>query len=166
MAINNGGTLPGGQRAQGKRVSQADILENRRKAVTLRQAGATYEEIARTLGYNDRSNARKAVLRALEDHLAEDVSHLRAMQNARYLRLLRVVWADAIGGDGDAYDRAMRTMDAMNRLNGLNAPTRIEVTDEMDREIATLAASLTDDGSWNVTNVAAMPDTDISTEGG
>lgn len=142
--------MPG---STGARPTADEVLQRRNKALVLRQAGATWDEVARGAGYANRQNARQAVMKHLEEHAVENVHQLRALEGARLDRLQRTLWTRALGGDLDAIDRTLRIMDQRAKLLGLNAPTKIEITDEMDREIQQLAALMDDDGTWNITGI-------------
>jgi hypothetical protein len=134
------------------------VLEKQRIALQARLQGATYDAIARidyhgAPLYANRQNAQKAVLAALSSQVADTVDQLRSVQAARYERLVRAMWAQALNLDPMALTQLRRYMADYNRLMGLNAPTRIEVSDEIDREIALLASQLGDDGTYDITGV-------------
>jgi hypothetical protein len=99
------------------------------QALDRRLAGHTFDEIAQQLGYASRSSAYRAVERALQririqaDQTAET---LRALENARYDRLLRAIDAQVQQGDLAAIDRALRISKARRELWGLDVPTRVD----------------------------------------
>jgi hypothetical protein len=151
--------MPG---STGARPDKDVVLRKRAAAVTGRRNGLTYQEIADIRGddgkplYANRQNARAAVLAALQDRMDEAVDQYRAVQGDRYERMIRSLWATANQGGGrglDAMAELRRVMADLNRLYGLNVPTKIEITDEMDREISALAAKLGDDGTWDITGI-------------
>jgi hypothetical protein len=157
--------MPG---STGARPPRDEVLEREAKAILLRTAGATYEEIARTEHngrrmFANRQNARAAVLRALERRHYEGVDNYRELQRARYERMIRATYSAAIAGDWEAFTHLRLVMQDLNRLLGLNMPTRLEVTDEMDREIQTLAAAFQElDGTWDITGIPeGSPPSDI-----
>jgi hypothetical protein len=119
-------------------------------AVALKVAGATYVEIADTLGY---ANAAQVVV-AVEQELARsltttDREQLREVNGRRLERLLRSVWGKAIDAENPEHLAAVRTgrelIDRYCRLYGLDAPTEIVVhsptTAELERWVAAVAAS-------------------------
>jgi hypothetical protein len=53
------------------------------QALTLRKAGATYEQIAEAVGYRDKSGARKAVEAALRETLREPAEEVRELERMR-----------------------------------------------------------------------------------
>jgi chemotaxis protein histidine kinase CheA len=99
------------------------------QALDLRLAGHTFDGIAQQLGYASRSSAYRAVERALQrirvqaDQTAET---LRALEDARYDRLLRAIEAQVQQGNLAAIDRALRISKARRELWGLDAPTRVD----------------------------------------
>lgn len=102
-------------------------------AVTLRLSGASYSQIAQTLGYPTALRARQAVERTLAEAAdsPEDHAQLRYLESRRLERLLTTVWRRA-GNDQDeshlAYVRtALAIIDRHARLNGLDAPTQMTV---------------------------------------
>lgn len=139
----------------GARPPRDEVLEKQHKVLVLRAAGASYEEIAKAVGYANRQNARAACLAALNAQVHEAVDSLRNLEGARLDRLQRAIWSAALSGDLNAMDRVLRIMDARARLYGLNAPTKLEITDEIDREIQMLAASLGSDETWDITGIPA-----------
>lgn len=76
-------------------------LEREIEAIRLKAAGLTYEQIAQRLGYNDRSAARKAVMRALADRVDkrdDEADELRQLELERLDRLIAGVSPGALGG--------------------------------------------------------------------
>lgn len=102
-----------------------EVTDKERQALELRKAGASFDAIARQLGYADKSGAYRAVTRALDGVLNEAAEELRALDAERLDRLLLAVWQPALGGDHKAMDRALRILEQRARLLGLNAPTQV-----------------------------------------
>lgn len=114
------------------------------KAAQLRAAGATFREVGEALGI-DHTWARTLVLRALESAKYEQADLMRTQEGMRLDRLQRAYWPQALNGDKHA---AKIVLDVMRRraiLFGLNAPTKVEVSADVDAEIARLAAQLAAD---------------------
>lgn len=105
-----------------------------RSALALRLAGASYESIAKTVGYQSANAAKRAVEGILEDTVNEsrDLPQLRELTGRRIERLLRSVWAKATdeeSADHLAYVRtALALIDRHARLMGVDAPQRLEVS--------------------------------------
>jgi len=127
-----------------------EVLDKERQAVELRRAGATYEEIARAIGYATAQGAWLAYNRAMKRTLVEaGTEEIRQTEADRLDRLHRALWPQAIAGDVKAITSILRLMERRARLLGLDAPTKIqaEVTNyeggsDIDREVARLAGLL------------------------
>lgn len=102
--------------------------ERQRQAIQLRQAGATYQQIAEQLGYSSASGAHAAVKKAMDEFPREDVETLREVDNARLNSMLLTLWPLVQKGDFGAMDRALRIMERIAKLNGTDAPLRSETT--------------------------------------
>jgi hypothetical protein len=171
-------TPPGGQdthdhvpsRVRGPDGKYASTIDNATRdaaAAALRSQGHGYGEIARFLGWSDRSGARKAVERALSRVPAEAVTELRQIEDLHLDALRQRAWQimeapgpmvsdgrvikDADGqpiDDGDrvlrAIDRLVRVSERKSKLWGLDAPAvhRIENTTLVDEEIAAMLAEM------------------------
>lgn len=119
-------------------------------ALELRKAGATYDDIARRLGYSNRSAARRLVVRALERTVSEPADELRTLECARLDALLQALWPKAMEGNPRSVEVALQVMDRRARLLGLDMPQRrvVEVltADVVDRAIRELEAQLVIEG--------------------
>lgn len=112
----------------------AAAAARRAQAVRLRLSGATYEQIAQTVGYSDKSTARQVVLRSLTRLEAESVVELRALENARLDAdelVLRSIIQDPTARVPDRL-RAIETRTRLSarraRMNGLDAPLQVELS--------------------------------------
>lgn len=128
------------------------------RAVQLRAMGFTYAAIAAHLlpcpdhqpsgrqdcdaclpMFRDKSAAKKAVDRALADEYAsgsEAREKLRRQQLSRIDTLLTRVMREALApGGNDAARVAVRLLERQAKLLGLDAPTRVTVDTELDRQI-------------------------------
>lgn len=140
VAGTAGGHHPGGHVEPGNTVTRA---RNRKTnaALQMRLAGATWNEIALTLGYPTARTALVAVERALERELRTtgDRDALRRLASARLERLLRAVWPKAIDGDHPdqmtAVNRAKELVGQWSKLHGLDAPTEVVVHNPTQAEI-------------------------------
>jgi hypothetical protein len=112
----------------GARIPAAETIEKERRALGLRRAGITYDEIARQIGYSNASGARKAVMRALRRTLQDDADATRQLEAERLDRLQAGVWSAAAGGDVQALDRVLKIMDRRAKLLGLDVPAKHELT--------------------------------------
>lgn len=124
-------------------------------ALGLRLAGAGYDEIAETLGFEHAWAAREAVEATLANRALSDRDgreRLRAEEGARLLRLLRSVWQKATDTDSPEHLPAVKVAADLiarhTRLYGLDAPSEIVVhsptASEIDRWVAALVSSTTE----------------------
>lgn len=144
-----------------KNTAQLEAFQRRMKAVRLRASGATYEQIAQAIGYGDKSSARQAVMAVLKAHYDETAPDrntllLRELMTLDTLQM--AAWKGAMSGDPESIRVVVRIMERRSRMLGIDAPTKIEITDELDREIASLTATMAEDASWDVDDISSDPD--------
>lgn len=100
--------------------------------------------------YTNRSAAKKAVDRALADEYGQGAStreQYRRQQLAQLDLLLSSKMPEALGRSDSANEAArvvLRALDRRARLLGLDAPTRVQVTTELDMQIEELVTRLAD----------------------
>ena len=116
------------------------LFERRARALTLRNAGATYRQIADKTGVSPAS-ARKDVEAALREVVAETAEAMIARQRSILFDIQRANYAAAASGDVDAARLIIATLEREARLFGLDAPTRVNVG-VSDVEFAERTASL------------------------
>jgi len=154
------------------KAQQAITADRRSKALALRVAGATLEQIAEQLGYADRQSAGKDIDRALAANtgqVADAAAERRPLEAERLDAMERAAWAvlrrphtlvsqgrvmkDDAGrpmvDDGpilDAIDRLLKIQARRARLFGLDAPVKVQQevrhVDSFDADIAALVADL------------------------
>lgn len=134
--------MPGPTKAQ-----RAATAERRRKAIAMKLAGATYEQIATALGYASRGAACVDIQRALEQSLAEQHRDAEVMRHELVLQLeqvKRAMWPAMLNGDTKAADVVLKAVDRIAKLVGADAPTRVEVLTmgAIESEIAKLEAQI------------------------
>jgi hypothetical protein len=124
-------------------------IDKERKAIELRRAGATYDDIARAVGYKDPSGARAAYQRALKRTLQDAGSEeVREIELDRLDRLQRAAWTNALAGDVNAINTVLRIMHRRAAYLGLDAPVKQEIKVEtvdaasIDAEVARLVEML------------------------
>ena len=123
----------------------ADTLRTTQKAaVALYLAGASFDEIANRCAYSSAQVARVAVEKLIgETYTDSDMGAARNKARARYERLLQGVWFDAthpyqtdetgqpVESRNEAHlpslDRARGIIGDLARLDGLNAPSQLQV---------------------------------------
>ena len=131
------------------------IAEKQAKALRLYIDGHTYESIAKTLGYADKSGAHKAVKAALQDltdERRELARHVLALQIARYTDLYhRTIEALDNVDEGREVGRAQLIsagrgiLDSLSRVSGLDqqsAVVTVRAESQLDRELAALTAMM------------------------
>ncbi len=97
-------------------------IQRQKDALNLRIAGSSYEEIARALGYRDKSGAYQAIMSALKRTLQEPADQVRTLHLERLNRLLLACWPEATNQKNlKAIDRALKVLDQMAEIQGLKA---------------------------------------------
>lgn len=130
-----------------RRLTALERNERDRNAHQLKISGATFDSIARALGFENASGALKAYRR----HIAattdpEDVEFHRELELSRLEDLRQAIYAQAVGDPGDqargraptapdleAITRLLQIHDRKVRLLGLNRQPTIDPEDEIRR---------------------------------
>ena len=110
----------------GNRDRRIQAHERQLKALELRLAGVTYQQIADELGYSGRQGAFKAVESALKLTLREPAEALRKIPAERLDRANLAIWRAVSAGDTHAIDTMLRIEARRARLLGLDAPAKVE----------------------------------------
>lgn len=97
--------------------------ERRRKAVSLRLAGAPYEEIAQKCGYASAASAGQAVRSEMKQLAHEEARDLRTLQYERLNMMLLTLQPGVMQGDPRYIQTALSVMDRMNALMGVDQQT-------------------------------------------
>jgi len=124
-----------------------EVVVRRTKLLQLRRQGVRYDdERIEALGYSSPDAARRDLSRALDAHRNEEAAEVgiyRQQENERLDALLEAAWPRAtqthpvfdkegneVGEELDmrAVDTVLRLMDRRAKLNGLDMPTKAEVT--------------------------------------
>lgn len=108
------------------------IAMRHNQAIELRIAGATFQQIADTLGYGSPSAASKAISSGLTRMLQEPAEKLREIERERLDRAQAAIWKRVLGGDEKAIDAFIRISKRRGDLLGLDAPKKTEVTGSWD----------------------------------
>lgn len=115
------------------------------RALQLRLAGLSFPAIAAELGWKSKASAFEAVNRALTEHAAtteQERERYRREQVARIETWLAPLTRRILQGDDKAVNAGVRLLERQARLLGLDAPTRVTVSDTMDGEIEALLQSI------------------------
>lgn len=137
---------------------QKTLAERRASALQLKIAGATYDAIARALGYANKGNAHRDIQAALAAITKEPAEALKKLELERCDEMLLAIWPQVRKGNLAAIDRALKIMERRARYEGLDAPTKSTITviteDMVDAEIQRLEADMAARG------IAAAADAD------
>lgn len=120
-----------------------ELAERTKKALQLRLAGAAYRDIAKVVGVSH-GTVHDDVQRALRDIPKREADDLRAVEVERLDALQKAVWDDAMDGDLQAVDRAVRIIDRRAKMLGLDAPQQVEVSGQdvdLDATVAKILAA-------------------------
>ena len=103
-----------------------DAVEKQRRAVELRLAGRTFQEIADTLGYSTHSGAINAVKDVLQKTLGVPSAEFRELTLERLTKILQVQWPDMLRGELPAAKVCLQAIGDMRQLMGVDMPARVE----------------------------------------
>lgn len=113
-----------------QKLSPRDVERHARrmKALQLRAARLTYQQIADRLYNGDRGGAYRDIQKAIENQEKEAVTEVRAQEILLLDELARPMVKKAIEGDDKAVNAVLRIMERRAKLLGLDAPTQVEQT--------------------------------------
>lgn len=107
--------------------------ERMAKAIALRTAGATFEQIGNELGMS-KVGAYKAFQEGMRQTIQEPADEHRRLNYERLQRLLRSVWPAALNGDVKAVGAARDILKDLAKLFGLEAATKHEINGRLSYE--------------------------------
>ncbi|MDD2920990.1 MAG: hypothetical protein PHQ36_01780 [Anaerolineales bacterium] len=110
---------------------QIKAIDKHSQALKMRQAGASYDDIARALNYKSASGAYNAIKSALKKTLQEPADELRFLELSRLDEALKAIWPDVKKGSLFAIDRFLKIGERRSRLLGLDAKTEISLQGEI-----------------------------------
>lgn len=123
------GIMAGDDNSSTKRpMRRGDGMQRAAEGWHLRVIGRTWQQIADELGYANPSNAHRAVMRFAGTIPDPKPDTLREMWRARMERLWSLAHRDAEAGRPGALRAGVAIADRASRLDGLDAPTRYEVS--------------------------------------
>ena len=99
--------------------SKATAAEKRKKALDLRRAGWSFDDIAAEVGYANRGSAHRAVKQGIADITRESANELLELELARLDDLQAGAYDAARNGDLFAVDRVLKIIDQRARFLGL-----------------------------------------------
>lgn len=99
--------------------------ERRCRALTLRKAGLSYEQIAKQEGFSGKSAARQNVHDAIRDLTREPAKDVVLLELERLDTMLLALWKKAKSGDVRAIDSVLRIMERRSAYLGIDAPKKV-----------------------------------------
>lgn len=111
------------------------------QALSLRLAGFTIDQIAERLSITSQG-ASDLVKRTLEQAESRSVEQMRAEENARLDRAQAAIWNKVLEGDLKSVDTFLRISKQRSTINGMNAPTKIDLSVGIRQEMETALAGL------------------------
>jgi hypothetical protein len=119
----------------GQHRNRALAAARRARAVELRTAGLTYDQIAVELGYANRGTVYRVVSEALRTQTLEAVGELRSLEVERLDSLQSAMWQKAMEGDVPSAFAILRVIMARCRLLGLDGPGLLRVEEPTPRTL-------------------------------
>ena len=119
----------------GQHRNRALAAARRAKAVKLRTAGLTYDQIAAKLGYAKRGTVYRIVADALKAQTAEAVGELRSLEVERLDHVQLAMWQKAMDGDVPSAIAVVRCIMSRCRLLGLEGPSMLRVEEPRPRTL-------------------------------
>ena len=108
-------------RVNGRHRNRALAAARRVRAVELRTAGRTYDQIATELGYANRGTVYRVVANALETQTVDAVENLRCLEVERLDMIQVAMWQKAMDGDVPSAIAVVRCIMSRCHLLGLEA---------------------------------------------
>ena len=100
------------------------------QALKLREAGATFAEIAKAVGYNSSPAAFMAVKSALERTLQEPADEYRIIMRERAEKLIHSLWKKAVKGDVHSCAEIRKQDEHLARILGIDRTPRLTLDAE------------------------------------
>jgi hypothetical protein len=119
----------------GTNIVAMDKKQRLAKAIRLRAAGVSLEEIMVQVGFSTIETLQRAISNALKKHISTAVEEYRAMENVRLDEILRVLWPRVLKGELTAMDRAFKVMERRARLMGLDQAPQVSQPDIMPQGV-------------------------------
>jgi hypothetical protein len=127
-----------------------ELWERRYRAMTMRNGGATYGQIAARLQVSPEI-ARRDVQRVLQEYIRQPAEDMIAQQLSVLHDLRRAHYPRALQADPDSTKAVMKTLEHEAKLKGYYAPERVQIG-ITDTEFAEAAVAL----------IAGLPGTALS----
>lgn len=113
----------------------------RTQALSLRLSGLSYEDIAKHLSISS-VKASQLVNETLERAENQSVDQMRELENSRLDRAQAAIWSSVLKGDLKAIDRFLRISQQRSKINGLEAPKKIDLSVGVKQEMQNALSEL------------------------
>jgi|SRR5690625_3048366 len=124
------------------RNNRVEVTKARRvKAISLALAGLSYAQIGEQLEISE-TGARNLVMRTLTQAENQAVDERRAVENTRLDRAQAAIWSQVLEGDHKAISSFLRISDQRAKINGLYAPTNVNLNVSVKNEMETALEEL------------------------
>lgn len=145
---------------------RATAAEKRKKALDLRRAGWSFDDIAAEVGYSGKGAAHTAVRKGISDIVRESAQELIELELSRLDDMFAGFYEQARNGDLFAVDRALKIMDQRAKFLGLydrkEDDTAAEVRAELRRFRENLSGLFTADDTYGQVSDDASGSEDVS----
>jgi len=105
--------------------------ERMTRALELRKAGMTYQQIADALGYGSISAAEKAVKSGLKLLPREAANDVRQLEMERLAKIIASHWSAVLKGHVRSTEVVLRAMERRSAYLGLDAPKDTKISGEL-----------------------------------
>lgn len=113
-----------------------EAAEKRARALELRKAGASFDQIAQQVGYGSRGRAYEAVMQGLAEVTLEPAEELLKVELQRLDAMQVGLWGKARVGDVQAVAAVLKVMERRAKLLGLdNVEARLAAVAEQELEL-------------------------------
>lgn len=113
----------------------------RTQALSLRLSGLSYDDIAKHLSISS-FKASQLVNETLERAENQSVDQMRELENSRLDRAQAAIWSSVLKGDLKAIDRFLRISQQRSKINGLEAPKKIDLSVGVKQEMQNALSEL------------------------
>lgn len=125
--------MPGESKTSSRRIQAA---YRQKQALALRLGGASFEQIAVTLGYADPSGAYRSVMAALQKVPAVEARAMRKLNIERLNQMRLGNWKNAVQGDKDSIASEIDIEQEEAKLLGLYAPQKTALTTAAGEDVS------------------------------
>lgn len=133
-------------RGAGRKVDADQRRARRVEVMALRLAGFSFEQIAERFDVTS-GQVEAWISETMEAAEAPNVAKMRSLENQRLDRAQSAIWSQVVAGNLKAIDTFMRLSAQRSKINGLYAPTKIDMSvgirHEMEAALSNLESLVT-----------------------